>query len=73
MTNPLYWAVSVPKATPSTFIPHPNTSKVLAAMFTTFCTMAMSMGVREFCMPINHPERLNNPSMAGAPQMSMLK
>ena len=65
--KPAYCAVSVPKATPSTFIPHPNTRKVLAQMLTTFCTMATAIGDREFCMPMNHPERLNSPSMAGAP------
>ena len=65
--KPAYCAVSVPMATPSTFIPHPNTSNVLAQMFTMFCTMATAIGVREFCMPISQPERLNSPSMAGAP------
>ena len=42
-------------------------------MFTMFCVMAMYMGMREFCMPIYHPERPYNPNMAGAPHMQMWK
>ena len=53
--NPLYCAISVPSATPSTFIPKPNTKPRLAAMFTTFCTMAIYIGKREFCIPIYQP------------------
>ena len=65
--------MSVPKATPSTLSPRPNTSNVLAPMFIMFCVMAINIGTREFCMPMYHPDRLNRPSMAGAPHISMLK
>ena len=41
-------------------------------MFTTFCVMAIIMGRREFCIPMNHPVKLYSPSMAGAPHISMV-
>ena len=31
----------------------------------------LRMGIREFCIPINHPESPYSPSMAGAPQMQI--
>lgn len=42
-------------------------------ILTTFCVMAIYMGIREFCMPMNHPVSPYSPSMAGAPQMQIWK
>ena len=53
--RPAYWAISVPRATPSTFIPNTYTRLRLAAMFTTFCIIEMNIGMRVFCMPMNQP------------------
>ena len=49
---------AVPRAMPSTFMSSRKTKERLAAMLTTFCVMAMNMGKREFCIPMNHPEKL---------------
>ena len=40
-------------------------------MLTMFCVMAMYMGMREFCIPMYHPESPYSPSMAGAPHMQI--
>ena len=40
-----YWAISVPKATPSTFIPKKQTRLRLAMMLTMFCVMAMYLSL----------------------------
>ena len=71
--KPAYCAISVPKATPSIFIPKPKTSVSEASMFTMFCMMEMNMGIRVFCIPINQPIRLMSANEAGAPQMTTLK
>ena len=54
-------------------MPPKYTKDRLAAMFTTFCVMATSMGMREFCMPKYHPVSPYSPSMAGAPHTQMWK
>lgn len=42
-------------------------------MFTKFCTMATSIGMRVFCMPINQPVNAVVNMTAGAPQIHILK
>ena len=71
--RPAYWAISVPNATPSTFIPSTNTKHRLATIFTIFCAIAINIGKREFCIPINQPAKPYNPNTAGAPQIQILK
>ena len=73
MKRPAYWAISVPNATPSTFIPSTNTKHRLAAIFTIFCVIAINIGKREFCIPMNQPAKPYKPNMAGAPQIQILK
>ena len=63
----------VPKATPSTFMWKHITKQRLLTMFTMFCRIAMSMGRRVFCMPINQPDRAYSPKTAGAPHTQMWK
>ena len=48
-------------------------NKIVSMILTTFCVMAIYMGIREFCIPMNHPVSPYSPSMAGAPQMQIWK
>ena len=70
---PDHCATNVPIATPSIFMPAKSTKAKLTAMFTTFCMMEINMGMRVFCMPMNHPMKPYSPNIAGAPQMQTLK
>ena len=42
-------------------------------MFTTVTTIEAYIGMREFCIPTNHPWKQYMDSTAGAPQMQMRK
>jgi len=54
-------------------MPRPKTKAKLATMFTTFCTIEMSIGRRESCIPRNQPFKAVSGSIAGAPQIHILK
>ncbi len=55
MAKPLYCAITVPNATPLMSQWNTSTKSRLQTMFTQLRKMAIHMGSREFCMPINHP------------------
>ena len=65
--------MSVPAATPSIFQPKAKTNNNEAKILIMFCTMAISIGIFVFCIPMNHPVSPYKPSIAGAPQIAMRK
>ena len=54
-------------------MPNTKTKIRLATIFTTFWVIAINIGKREFCIPINQPEKPYSPNTAGAPQIQILK
>ena len=58
MPKPVHWAIIVPKATPSIRSPNPKTKVMETSRLVMFCAMETYMGMRVFCMPMNHPVRL---------------
>ena len=53
--SPLYCAMTVPRATPRMSQFSTITKMRLQTMLTMLSMMAIHIGSREFCMPINHP------------------
>ena len=68
---PVYSAMTVPTGIPAKPISKAYTARRLAAMLATLMPIAISMGVRESCMPMNHPFMAMSMSMAGAPHTQM--
>ncbi len=71
--NPIHCAESVPKANP--YMPRfkASVSVRLTAILTMTVRMDIHMVTLEFCIPRNQPAMTNEPSIAGAPQMSVMK
>ena len=55
VSKPVYWAMTVPNATPVTPMWNTFTNSTLNPMLTTLIKMAMTMGMVVFCMPIYQP------------------
>ena len=71
--NPAHCAVSVPNATPVIRSFSPNTSARLTNIFSTSINIDTHIGVRESCIPTNHPVSTNVPNTAGAPHIQIEK
>ena len=71
--NDVIWDRAVPSAIPSILIPKPNTKPILRMMLSTLLSIAINIGIRAFCMPMNHPLKAYIPNTAGAPQTTIRK
>ena len=69
--NPIYCAMTVANATPSTVIPSLLTKTRFSAMLTRFTRIVRNIGYRAFCKPRNVPLKAWRQSVAGAATMRM--
>ena len=64
--NPVYWAITVPRATPSISSRSTKTNINDITILTILTAIAIIIGIFEFCIPINHPLKPYISSVAGA-------
>ena len=71
--RPVYWAMTVPRATPAKPRGVCRPRKMLMPRLTTLTVMSTAIGKTVFCMPMNQPLNTISERVAGASHILMKK